>query len=214
MEDARRYGFATRQAYARARRAELTNALQIAGIDPRQAIALEFVDQECVWHLAELALRIRCLITDEQPRMLLAPSYEGGHPDHDSVAFAVHAACRMIRKDLQPPAIFEYALYHNCSGKFCTGEFLPFPNCECFSVSLNESAKILKRRMLNSFTTQREILAPFSTSSETFRTAPQYDFTRPPHQGKLYYENFPWGVSGAEWRARAAAAARELGITF
>jgi len=35
---------------------------------------------------------------------------------------------------------------------------------------------------------------------ERYRWAPQYDFTAPPHEGRLYYENYPWGVKGARFR--------------
>ena len=102
----------------------------------------------------------------------------------------------------------------NGSGQFRAGDFLPFPNCECLSVPLDDNAQILKQRMFDCFATQRETLAPFSRSSETFRRAPRYDFAQPAHAGKLYYENFRWGVTGAEWRSQAAAAARQLGISF
>src|SRR6185437_9724842 len=47
-------------------------------------------------------------------------AYEGGHPDHDAVAFAVHAACRL--SDI-PPAIVEMPYYHRQDGRLITGEF-------------------------------------------------------------------------------------------
>jgi hypothetical protein len=43
-----------------------------------------------------------------------------------------------------------------------------------------------------------------------FRPAPDYDFSQPPHSGKLYYEHFDWGMSGERWRLFAAGARRTL----
>jgi hypothetical protein len=45
---------------------------------------------------------------------------------------------------------------------------------------------------------------------ERFRRAPCYDFARAPHEGKLYYENFDWGMSGVHWRRLAQAAIATL----
>src|ERR1051326_5479220 len=128
MEDAHRYGFQTREAYAEARRREVAAALQIAGLHPGDATCLGFVDQECSLHLVELARRIESLLLDNRPALVLTPPYEGGHPDHDSVAFGVHMACRSLaRQNCTPPALTEYALYHGQSGKFCTGDFVALP---------------------------------------------------------------------------------------
>jgi hypothetical protein len=97
-----------------------------------------------------------------------------------------------------------------------TGSFLP--SCGPGSVPgsikvwLSGRAADLKRQMLACFTTQRATLAPFQTSYELFRLAPRYDFSRPPHDGTLYYETFDWGVTGEQWRDRARDAALSLGI--
>jgi hypothetical protein len=42
-------------------------------------------------------------------------------------------------------------------------------------------------------------LINFPVGVERFRYAPSYDFTRPPHDGRLFYEEQNWGVSGKEW---------------
>jgi len=47
---------------------------------------------------------------------------------------------------------------------------------------------------------------------ERFRAAPVYDFTQAPHPGKLFYENFDWGMTGERWRDLAAEALNELGM--
>jgi N-acetylglucosamine malate deacetylase 2 len=191
------------------------DALRVARITPVQTISLDFVGQVWSRNLVGLVQRIRCILLAERPaerpNVVLAPPYEAGHPDHDSLAFAVHLACRMLaREKAWAIRIFEYALYHCGSGRFCAGEFLPCADHDPIRVGLSARAEATKRRMMNCFATQRTTLQPFITSTECSRSAPRYDFRRPPHTGKLYYESISWGVTGKEWRQLAAVAAREL----
>jgi hypothetical protein len=65
--------------------------------------------------------------------------------------------------------------------------------------------------MLGEFRTQVKPLEPFMLANcERFRIAPEYDFLHPPLAGRLFYENFDWGVDGAEWRELARQALCEL----
>jgi LmbE family N-acetylglucosaminyl deacetylase len=209
------HGFATREAYADARHGELLAALSVAGVTPDRVLSLGFIDQECSRQLPELVRRVAALARDIKPETVLAPPYEGGHPDHDSLAFAVHAACRlMVRQQGSAPRIVEHALYHSQDGQdgqLRTGEFLPFSRTHAVTIRLSDRAQMQKKQMLACFATQQSFLASFPTTHERFRDAPYYDFTAPPHEGILYYENFDWGVTGAQWRELAAAAARDLG---
>jgi N-acetylglucosamine malate deacetylase 2 len=107
------------------------------------------------------------------------------------------------------PAVIEMASYHGAGDSRATGIFLPGGGAV---VRLNLSAAELRRKrlMLDCFVTQRETLAGFDTETEQFRLAPRYNFTQPPHVGKLYYERYDWGITGARWRSYAAAALAEL----
>ena len=60
------------------------------------------------------------------------------------------------------------------------------------------------------YATQRETLKGFGDSTEKFRIAPLYDFTRPPHEGKLLFENYPWGMSSERFCRLAEEAEAEL----
>jgi hypothetical protein len=65
--------------------------------------------------------------------------------------------------------------------------------------------------MMKNFRTQERTLQPFTRPEvERFRVAPQYDFTRPPHEGRLWYENFNWGTDGATWRKMASQTLNEI----
>lgn len=196
-------GFATREEYAAARRRELRTALAIANVAPEQAVCLGVIDQEASLDLAGLARRIVGVLREYAPEAVYTHPYEGGHPDHDACAFAVHAACSMLDA---PPVIREFTLYHCRGGAMATGEFLGPDGVT--TVLLSREARDRKRSMIECFASQRETLRPFRCDVERLRTAPRYDFTRPPAE-EIYYDRFPWGMCSSEWleRARAALAA-------
>jgi LmbE family N-acetylglucosaminyl deacetylase len=205
MRDAHAHGFSTREEYADARRKELVNALSIAGIEPWRALEIGFCDQETTRHLHQLTEAVTRLLRNLQPDAILAPAYEGGHPDHDSVAFAVHHAARITKIG----SLTEYALYHNRAGNLHSGEFVAGSH-PGETVLLDDAEKRLKARMLDCFVTQRETLSYFRRECESFRAAPDYDFAAPPHQGVLFYEMFDWGTTGAAWRKSAREATSAL----
>ncbi len=204
----------SREAYAQARRGELIAALTLAGVGENRLRSLGVADQEASVDLARLAHQMAGVITELHCDVVFTHSYEGGHPDHDATAFAVHAACRMLRRNGDDaPQIIEFAGYHaQPAGGLTRCDFLPVPQVEETTVVLDEAEQDLKRRMLAAFVTQRETLAPFPIDVERFRRAPAYDFTAPPHKGELHYERFDWGCAGAEWRARASEGMRILRI--
>jgi LmbE family N-acetylglucosaminyl deacetylase len=203
MADAAANGFADRESYARARRDELLEALHVARVPQDRAIALGLVDQDCAHRLPELARLIADTLRELRPGAVFVPPYEGGHPDHDSLAWAVSVACRLLERERRGgPRVIEHALYHAGPAGLETACFLP-ACAPVTKVSLTPSMVHYKKRMLACFTTQQATLSLFSTARECFRDAPRYDFAEPPHPGRLFYENFDWGVTGAEWRRLA-----------
>ncbi len=209
--DANAAGSSHRQAYAEARCKELGSALALAGIETCQTRMLALVDQEASLDLVGLTDRLYEMLTEIHAELILTPAYEGGHPDHDATAFAIHAAAALLtQKGFDPPALVEYALYHDKDGARSACEFLPCENCEERTLLLPAPACDLKRRMLECFATQRKTLAGFPVELERLRLAPRYDFTQPPHAGTLYYERFDWGMTGARWRTLAREALERL----
>ena len=210
--DAAAAGFENREQYAEARRQEARTALGLAGVGPGQIQCLELVDQEASTALAALARRVLIRLAALQPDILVTHPYEGGHPDHDAVAFAAHAAVRILDEGgVEPPALAEFTSYHIHRGNIRTGAFLPASR-RIVAAALEDAERDRKRRMLESFTSQQGTLAQFQLEAEYFRLAPRYRFTRPPHRGRLFYEHFNWGFTGEEWRAAAAQALAELGL--
>ncbi len=93
--DALGAGFTTREEYAEARRKETVQALAQAGIREDAITNLQFTDQQLSFQLKEVTQRVLAVVRQFQPEVVLTHAYEGGHPDHDSVAFACHIARRL-----------------------------------------------------------------------------------------------------------------------
>jgi LmbE family N-acetylglucosaminyl deacetylase len=205
--DMQAHGFATAAEYAAARQRELTAALAAGGADRLRRAALGLPDGEAWRDLAALARQVRAVLHAERPAAVFVHPYEGGHPDHDAAAFAAHAACRM--RGGAAPVLLETTSYHADGADRATGTFLPGGSAATM-IALDAGERRRKGAMLDCFATQRAVLAGFETAVERYREAPHYDFTRPPHPGRLFYERWEWGTEGALWRRHAAAALAEL----
>jgi LmbE family N-acetylglucosaminyl deacetylase len=203
--DAAAAGFSTGEAYADARRKELLRALATAGFPAERTIELEMADQQASHHMMALVRAVSDLIARLEPEVVITHPYEGGHPDHDATALAVHTARQLLaREHGQSPALVEMTSYHAGSQGIATGGFLSLPDLPVWTVALALQEQALKRRLYDCFVSQRAMLRYFSATVERFRPAPVYDFTLPPHRGPLFYEQFDWGITGPVWRRRAA----------
>jgi N-acetylglucosamine malate deacetylase 2 len=219
--DARAHGFSSLAAYRDSRRRELDQAFQLAGLPSRCARPLLLqeadgsktmaADQTAAFHLVQIAREIAREIGEFGPEAVLTHPYEGGHPDHDSCAFCVQAAVRMIEEAYAMP-ILEAPFYHAGPNGIMTGCFLPESGAGQHTIVcvLSADEQKRKRELLDCFVSQLETLNQFGTEREQLRIAPAYDFTRAPHSGRLFYENYDWGLSGARFRELATMAAREL----
>lgn len=196
-QDSRAHGFAMLDDYRRARREEFRKALACAGIASASHESLEIPDQEASLHLAEIATRICGILEQLEPEIVFTHPYEGGHPDHDACAFAVHLAAAVhVRRGHKAPAIIEAAFYHAGPEGLVTGTFLRRPERMMEVVyPLSPLERKGKQRLLDCFTTQKETLALFRLDAERFRIAPEYEFWRPPQVAPVYYDQQPWGMS-------------------
>jgi LmbE family N-acetylglucosaminyl deacetylase len=205
----------SREGYARARAAELASALGLAGVEPEHIRGLGVMDQEAARALAAIASALAAIIVGLGPAMVLTQPYEGGHPDHDATAFAVHAALRLCQAHgARAPELAEMTSYHAPLGRLVVSEFLPSPeDLGEKTWVLSPAERQLKRRMLACYATQRDVLAAFPSEVERFRRAPRYDFTRPPHAGPTYYERLGWPMTSRRFCQLAARASHELGLS-
>lgn len=209
--DARAAGFPDGAAYAAARRRELDAALRAGEVTPVAIHRLDVPDQGAASRLTAVARELASRFHASAPSVVLTHAYEGGHPDHDATAFAVHAARDLLRAAGQAaPEVVEMAGYHAGPGGIVTGRFLP-GRSRAAAVPLDAAARARKTRMLDAFATQQDTLRSFPVAdAEPLRPAAPTDFTAPPHVGPLFYEGFDWGMTGAAFRDEAAAARRAL----
>lgn len=212
MRAARARGFSTRQGYSLARRAETAEALSLMPSAPMDLETLDVPDLDAAFNLSALALAVKEHIIKTAPGVVITQPYEGGHPDHDSAAFAVSSARQLLLKEgKSAPAVLESASYHAEGPRMATTAFLP-KGPEALRVELGDGERLFKEEMFRCYRTQKGALRNFPIGVEMLRRAPDYDFFRPPHEGRLFYQRFDWGLPGLRWCSLAARAARELGV--
>jgi len=207
-EDARNAGCPTWQDYAQLRERESRAALAAAGAGNAAVFRLNCPDQQATHRIAENVADLIAIFDQIRPLFVLTHSYEGGHPDHDAAAASVHAAAWLHEQRLR---IIEFAGYHAAEGGI---------ERECFRDDrtivlerpLSEQQSLWKRRILNLYASQADVLSQFPLKNEPLRMAPAYNFAVSPHQGTLYYERFPWGVTPSRWRDLARSAFESMGV--
>jgi N-acetylglucosamine malate deacetylase 2 len=209
-DDARNAGCATPTEYAGLRRREFDRALNAAGIVSASTVCLECPDQQATWHIADYARFLAGLFEEVASPVVFTHPYEGGHPDHDAAAAAVHAATLLAKNR---PGLLEFASYHAGAGGMECERFLQEDGIPVWNRCLTREQHEWKKQVLAQYRSQTRVLAQFPLSREPVRVAPVYDFSRAPHAGTLYYERFDWGVQGDKWRALAGRAFKDLGIT-
>jgi LmbE family N-acetylglucosaminyl deacetylase len=201
----------SREAYASERHAEAVSALALAGIASERIESIGVSDQEASFGLVALVRDLRTRLERHAPDLIIVQPYEGGHPDHDAAAFAVHTALALLpRRGVLSPTLVEMSSYHGLAGTRVTGEFVSNPTCASVTRVLSPLERARKRDMLACFATQQAVLQGFGVEVERYRAAPHYDFTQPPHEGPLLYEQLGWPLTGERWRALAREALREF----
>jgi LmbE family N-acetylglucosaminyl deacetylase len=204
----RKAGCANRRAYAALRRRELADALRAGGVPAGRVRWWPCVDQEAARDLRWLTAAARRLFDELTPELVLTHPYEGGHPDHDAIAFAAHAALAATPV-ARRPALVEMAFYHQDHrgrGVPVWGRFAGRPGRR---IVLDAERRARKRAMVACHRSQARVLAACPLDAEHVRPAPAYDFTAPPPGGAFLYDAFGWPLQGADF-LRAAAMASSI----
>ena len=174
--------------------------------DHAELIEWAVPDRQAAHQMGRLTNLLAPMLQDHD--LLMTHPYEGGHPDHDACAFIAHAAARLGGRKV---TVAEFTSYHVGPKGLLVAEFLRDFG-DVLTVELTETQKGRKRWMLACFATQSEVLKYFPIDREKFRVAPPYDFTRPPHEGRLFYEQRGWGITGRDFCEFAAKAMNNLGL--
>jgi LmbE family N-acetylglucosaminyl deacetylase len=194
----------SREEYAAIRQQEAVTVLAHAGIAGGQIFWLGGVDQESIFETHSLASRLAEFLREFPLDLLITHPYEGGHPDHDCAALVAKIAVAVL--STEAPLMAEMTSYHAHNGGCVTGEFLNAETSSEITFPLSDDGRERKRKMMDEYRSQRLVLENFPVVSERLRLAPAYDFSQPPHEGKLWYECMAWEMTGARWRELAAQA--------
>ena len=130
-------------------------------------------------------------------------------PYDDSAALIASYAIASIEKK-PAPLLLEMTSYHARNGQCVTGDFLEGGISQEVSFQFSNADRERKSRMINAYVSQRLVLENFPVDRELLRVAPGYDFSRAPHDGKLWYECMGWRMTGARWRELAATAIGQM----
>lgn len=204
-------GFTSQEDYGQAREKELADALNISGHTGVQE-SFSVPDQQVAFKLIENTKRLADLFEKHRTRFVITHAYEGGHPDHDAVAFSVHAAKRFMGRKGQKLGIIEAPLYRVENARNIMQSFVPLPNVKVFSIPLSDEQRVIKSRMYAAHGSQGRVLAKMSTDTEQFRGSPRYDFKKPASSEGLSYLFANAGVDEVTWRKLVTDALVELGI--
>lgn len=178
-------------AYRRLRRQE---AQQLWRARPRCSLHFcAIADQALAFHLGHARLWLAALCRRLRPHGLLAPAFEGGHPDHDAVNFL---ASRM------GIPTWEYALYSQASGCRVRNDF---PGQPQWRRDISESARAWKTAAFDAYASQRATLAEFDPGCEALRPLPRHDYSRPALNEPAVYEIWGWPWTARQIAARLAA---------
>lgn len=133
-------------------------------------------------HLAASHRAIAEAIAAHAIDALWTPAWEGAHQDHDATNFlAAQFADRV--------PVTEYAAYSFFDGRVRSQEFAD-AGAEILALDADEQA--WKRTQLETYASERGNLAHIRWTQEARRMLPAHDYTRPPHDGKLFYQRFQW----------------------
>jgi N-acetylglucosamine malate deacetylase 2 len=197
--NARRAGFETAQHYAQARARELRSALSIAGVADEQILTMGVQDGGVWRDQISITQQLAVLFAERKIEAVFTHAFEGGHSDHDGVAYCVHMAAGLLLN--RGPTIVEMPFYHEGAGgltfqTFCDGE-------DGIVVALSPLQASKKRAMFEAYSSQRHILDRLDSRVERYRLARRYDFRSPPNGGVLRYHRLEAALGLPDWMRAA-----------
>lgn len=193
--------YGSRLRYARVREEEARRALATIGVSELEFLGSQplpsgegICDQELHEHLGEACTRLNSIIRRRRPEAIITLAYEGGHPDHD--------ACSILAFSLGTQhglSVWEFPLYHrNSSGEMVYQRFVVPDLHEETILEITPEEMEYKTAMFETYTSQHPFLLEFDPKIERFRRQHVYDYSQPPHAGKLNYEEWKWQATGSQ----------------
>jgi LmbE family N-acetylglucosaminyl deacetylase len=135
-------------------------------------------------HIAEARAAVRWAMAAARADRLWAPAYEGGHQDHDVANFIASTFASRV-------PVVEYATY-NFQGRRARSNEFAVEGGDAWTLRLAPDEVRRKHAMLAEYGSERGNLRHIRLTEEQLRWLHPYDYTRPPHEGRLFYERFQW----------------------
>lgn len=112
------------------------------------------------------------------------PAYEGGNADHDGL----NALGVFLKRHV---TVIEFAEY-NYAGRKTHSQAFPFPNGTETILILTPDEQYRKRAALALYPSEKLNLSYVKSVQEACRPLANYDYSKPPHEGTLWYARFQW----------------------
>ena len=164
------------------RRYEAREAAELLGVE-----VYEFQEIPCRTlksHLEPTREKIQQAMRNLGIDTVWTPAYEGGHQDHDVCSFLASTLNNQVQ-------VWEFSEYNYFGNKVRSQEFFD-PNGTEQIIKLNSSEKELKRKALSIYRSEQANLNYVDIVQEEFRPQAAYNYSKPPHPGKLFYQRFQW----------------------
>lgn len=181
----------TYEQYSERRAAETRSALAKYG--DINICSLGFHSREVLHKMQKIESTLLGLITDAAGTVLLAPSFEGGHPDHDVLG----CICDVVSRKSGVPCL-EYLGYHWREGQMRCQEFWPRES-SVWELQMTPEDTEFKKACLRCHASQwGTILHKFHPDREAFRIRPYYNYQRSELGERLFYEVWDCGISATD----------------
>ena len=172
-----RYGEAVARRRAEAERACTALCVNVAGWSDRPARHL--------WReLAAGEAEVRRAVAAVGADQVWTPAFEAGNPDHDGA----NAIASRLASGLE---VLEFAEYNFLGGRPHLHRFPHATGAE-ETLVLTPEEQAAKRRCIALYAAERGNLGYVATEREVFRPLAPYDYSQPPHAGRLWYARFQW----------------------
>jgi LmbE family N-acetylglucosaminyl deacetylase len=164
------------------RRTEAETAAKRLGLVP---IAWSARPARSLWRqLRQVHADMHAAIEACAPDQIWVPAYEGGNPDHDGLNGLAQLFVHQF-------SVLEFAEYNFLGGTARAQQF-PIPDGGERTIMLAPEERASKRALLDVYASERQNLGYVGTERECWRPLARYDYSRPPHPGKLWYQRFQW----------------------
>jgi LmbE family N-acetylglucosaminyl deacetylase len=201
------------------RELETFSAMDVLGLKREQCHFLRLPDGHLAGHLQEAIEKVAALIVRFKPGVIWVTAFEGGHADHDAANFIAYSAARLA-DTLPIPSIYEFPCYSPAGTPITRGLLLnsfPPASVEVCFYPIDDNGLRLKTRMLQAYSTQREVFKMLGypdeqqlrREGEVFRKVPENrNYSCPPVQGLESYAHWFNSRSCDRFSELAAAMSR------